>query len=110
MDKVHEVVRYDKAFRNIWSVAMSDADSRDFIAEMARELRKWIQKIWPRPRWFKSTRSDAQNNCVEIAFLGSSEVALRDTKDKGQGPVLVFTPTEWDAFIGGAMDGEFNRP
>jgi transcriptional regulator with XRE-family HTH domain len=40
LDKVHEVVRYDKAFRNIWSVAMNEADSRDFIAEMARELRK----------------------------------------------------------------------
>jgi hypothetical protein len=61
-------------------------------------------------RWFKSTRSDAQNNCVEIAFLRSGKVALRDTKDKGQGPVLVFTPAEWDAFIGGAMDGEFSRP
>jgi hypothetical protein len=60
--------------------------------------------------WFKSSRSNGQNNCVEVAFLGSGSVALRDSKDKGRGPVMVFTPSEWDAFIAGAMDGEFNRP
>lgn len=25
-------------------------------------------------------------------------------------PVLVFTPSEWDAFLAGARDGEFDRP
>jgi hypothetical protein len=61
-------------------------------------------------RWFKSSRSNADANCVEVAFLDSGAVALRDSKNKGQGPVLVFTPDEWDAFIGGATDGEFSRP
>jgi hypothetical protein len=27
-----------------------------------------------------------------------------------EGPVLVFTPAEWDAFILGAKDGEFDEP
>jgi hypothetical protein len=61
-------------------------------------------------KWLKSSRSNGQANCVEVAFLDSGGVAVRDSKHKGQGPALVFTPTEWDAFIGGAMDGEFNRP
>ncbi|GIH68837.1 DUF397 domain-containing protein [Sphaerimonospora thailandensis] len=60
-------------------------------------------------RWFKSSRSNGQNNCVEVAFLGSGRVALRDTKDRGAGPVHVFTPGEWDAFIEGAKLGEFDR-
>lgn len=61
-------------------------------------------------RWFKSSRSNGQNNCVEVAFLDSGGVAVRNSRDRGQGPVMVFTHDEWDAFIGGAVDGEFNRP
>jgi hypothetical protein len=60
--------------------------------------------------WRTSSRTNGAGNCVEVAFLDDGLVGLRDTKDKGQGPVLVFTPAEWDAFIGGVMDGEFDRP
>jgi hypothetical protein len=60
--------------------------------------------------WRKSSRSNGQGNCVETAFLADGHVALRDTKDQGQGPVHFFTAAEWDAFIGGVLDGEFNRP
>jgi uncharacterized protein DUF397 len=59
-------------------------------------------------RWFKSSRSDHQNICVEVAFLDSGSVALRDSKDNGRGPVMVFTRDEWSAFIEGAKDGEFD--
>lgn len=61
-------------------------------------------------RWFKSSHSDAQNNCVEVAFLDGGAVALRDSKDQGNGPILRFAPSEWTAFIDGAMDGEFKQP
>ena len=61
-------------------------------------------------KWFKSSRSNGQNACVEVAFLDGGDVALRDTKDQGRGPIMVFTPAEWDAFIGGVQDGEFHRP
>ncbi len=60
--------------------------------------------------WFKSSRSSQANGCVEVAFLEADTIGLRDSKDNGQGPVLIFTPAEWDAFIGGVNDGEFNRP
>ncbi|MFD0360473.1 DUF397 domain-containing protein [Nocardia sp. GCM10030253] len=59
--------------------------------------------------WFKSRRSDATKDCVEVAFLDGGHVGLRDSKNP-TGPVLVFTPSEWDAFTGGVEDGEFNRP
>jgi hypothetical protein len=26
------------------------------------------------------------------------------------GPALIFTAAEWDAFIGGVADGDFDRP
>ncbi|MFE4366961.1 DUF397 domain-containing protein [Streptomyces sp. NPDC056835] len=47
---------------------------------------------------------------VEVAFLDNGRVAMRDSKDKGNGPALVFTPGEWAAFEGGVLDGEFKRP
>jgi hypothetical protein len=58
--------------------------------------------------WRTSTRSGAQGNCVEVAFV-DGVIAVRDSKDRG-GAVLTFTPAEWDAFIGGVEDGEFRRP
>jgi hypothetical protein len=57
--------------------------------------------------WQKSSRSGS-NGCVEVALV-EDQVALRDSKHK-EGPVLVFTPVEWEAFIGGVSDGQFRLP
>ena len=57
--------------------------------------------------WRKSTRSGT-NGCVEVA-LDTAEVAVRDSKQHGNGPVLLFTAHEWDAFLAGVRDGEFDR-
>lgn len=57
--------------------------------------------------WRKSQRSGV-NGCVEVAFA-DGRIAVRDSKDRN-GPVLVFTPHEWNAFLGGAQDGQFDLP
>lgn len=57
--------------------------------------------------WQKSTRSGpVSDNCVEIAFVDGA-IAMRDSKHP-EGPVLLFTAEEWDAFVEGAKDGEFD--
>ena len=61
----------------------------------------------PGARWRKSGRSSAQGNCVELARLSGSEVAIRNSRHP-EGPALVFTGAELDAFIGGAKDGDFD--
>lgn len=61
-----------------------------------------------RANWFKSQRSVHNGDCVEVAFLESGQIAVRDSKNQA-GPVLTFTPSEWDAFVAGAKDGEFDR-
>ncbi|MEV0298190.1 DUF397 domain-containing protein [Nocardia sp. NPDC050710] len=59
--------------------------------------------------WFKSRRSQAGQECVEVAWLNNGNVGVRDSKNP-TGPALIFTPGEWDAFTAGVADGEFNRP
>ncbi|MGW0809458.1 DUF397 domain-containing protein [Nonomuraea sp. NPDC002799] len=65
--------------------------------------------------WTKSSISNGQNNCVEVATIpagtdhpkGSGGLAVRNSQDP-DGPVLIFTLDEWRAFVGGAKLGEFD--
>ena len=59
-----------------------------------------------RVEWRKSSLSTT-NGCVEVAFVGD-RIAVRDSKQRGRGPVLEFTATEWAAFLGGVLGGEFD--
>jgi hypothetical protein len=63
--------------------------------------------------WLRSDEGDPDGEHVEIAFVehtdGVTYVAMRNSAHP-EGPVLVFTPAEWDAFIAGAKDGEFDEP
>ena len=61
-----------------------------------------------RAAWQKSSFSGYDNSCFEIARLSDDRVGVRDTKDSGAGPVLIFNNSEWDAFIKGAKHGEFD--
>jgi Domain of unknown function (DUF397) len=59
--------------------------------------------------WIRSRHSGPTGgNCVEVAFLASGQIAMRNSRHP-QGPALIFTRSEWDAFLGGAKDGEFGR-
>ena len=58
--------------------------------------------------WHKSTRSGGNGgDCVEVAVNLPGIVAVRDTKDR-DGAALVFTHREWEAFVAGVRDGEFD--
>ena len=57
--------------------------------------------------WRKSSYSGGAGNCVEIAGGRSGAVGVRDSKNP-TGPVLLFTPRTWRAFIAGVKNGEFD--
>lgn len=61
-------------------------------------------------RWRISSRSDSNGGqCVEAGPLvdGSGRVAVRHSHHP-DGSVIVYTRAEWDAFLAGARDGEFD--
>jgi len=60
----------------------------------------------PDLKWFKSSKSNDHELCVEVAFSDKG-VLLRDSKNVSIAP-LSFTTDEWNAFIGGAKNNEFD--
>lgn len=49
---------------------------------------------------------DTSDSAVEVAFVDDL-IGMRNSAEP-DGPVLVFTQAEWDAFVAGAQDGEFD--
>ena len=62
-------------------------------------------------RWRKASYSNNGTSCVEVGVTHTEDgdrFLVRDTKNRSGG-MLTFTTMEWDAFIAGAKDGEFDR-
>ena len=57
--------------------------------------------------WVKSSLSFANGNCVEVSDQPGGAVGVRNSRER-EGPVLRFTPDEWQAFLGGVRNGEFD--
>jgi hypothetical protein len=50
--------------------------------------------------WRKSKRSGNCGSCVEVSGdLVPGARAVRDTKQQGKGPVLIFPAEQWRAFV-----------
>lgn len=58
--------------------------------------------------WTKSTRSGANDNCVEVAS-NRNVVGLRDSKDP-HGPALALAPVAFGAFLTLLKRGSFDLP
>jgi hypothetical protein len=77
------------------SQRMLDPDKERLIASLDTR-----HAVWQR------SSIGSNGSSVEIAFLGEA-ILMRDGSDPG-GAVLHFTRAEWDAFVQGAKDGEFD--
>jgi hypothetical protein len=57
--------------------------------------------------WFKSSFSSDTGGCLEVAFLDSGRVALRDNEDLDNPPFVVSRHV-WQCWLDGAKNGEFD--
>jgi hypothetical protein len=57
--------------------------------------------------WRKSTASNYQGNCVEVAVLADGGVAVRNSRFP-DGPRITYTRAEMAAFVQGVQAGEFD--
>lgn len=59
--------------------------------------------------WAKSSYSGGNGDCVELGRNEGPVVAVRDTKDEGQGLILAVGRREWMNFLAGVKAGEFGQ-
>ncbi|CAM3132238.1 DUF397 domain-containing protein [Stackebrandtia soli] len=57
--------------------------------------------------WRRTTNLDGTPGKLEIGFADNGLVALRYAEEP-DGTILIYTPAEWDAFVEGVKDGEFD--
>ncbi|EXG79682.1 MULTISPECIES: DUF397 domain-containing protein [Cryptosporangium] len=58
--------------------------------------------------WLKSSHSNPNGNCVEIAGLPDGQFAVRNSRHP-EGPALIYTRDEIAALIAGARSGDFDH-
>jgi hypothetical protein len=58
-------------------------------------------------RWVRPDSDDGTPGELEIGFAENGLVAIRRFDDP-EGTILIYTPEEWEAFVGGVQDGELD--
>lgn len=56
--------------------------------------------------WRKSSHSNGATNCVEVAMLADGSVGVRHSR-RPDAEVIVYSRTEWAAFVAGVKAEEF---
>ena len=59
--------------------------------------------------WLRSIYSTGVGGQCEVGLLDHGGALLRDSQSP-DGPVLAFSANEWDAFLRGALAGDFGEP
>jgi hypothetical protein len=58
--------------------------------------------------WRKSSHSGNGGECVEVGRAADGLIVVRDTKNRSNGSVCLYSPAGWHAFTAGARTGKFD--
>ncbi|SDL22958.1 protein of unknown function [Glycomyces sambucus] len=58
-------------------------------------------------RWVRPDAADGTPGELELGFAENGLIAMRRFDDPA-GTILIYTPEEWKAFVGGVRDGELD--
>ena len=91
-----------------WRISSRSGDSGNCVEVAAG----WHESSYSSPSgscveiadWRKSSRSAANGGCVEVG-AAQPIVGVRDTKQHGEGPVLEFPTSAWQAFVSDMKTG-----
>lgn len=102
-DDPYVVARYGLVYDHLQSHALTPAESLSLI-RLAQEDMIKMSQIHPQrddfanAEWKKSSRSNNQGQCVEVALAVAGVVPVRDSKDLSRQP-LTASPAAWSAFV-----------
>src|SRR5262245_26550927 len=94
-----------RARRGLVVIAMAGAAAPVHNGRVTRHPTKGIFDI-SRAQWQRAEGAEGLAGQIEIAFVDDL-IGMRDGADP-DGPVPIFTQPEWEAFVGGVEDGEFD--
>lgn len=85
---------------------MTEAQDEDVKARKEREKNELYALDISGVEWHSAPGTEAHEERVEIAYLPDGAVAMRSSLEPET--VLRYTDAEWQAFVLGARDGEFD--
>ncbi|MEU1144693.1 DUF397 domain-containing protein [Streptomyces sp. NPDC005863] len=85
---------------------MGEGQDEDVKARKEREKDELYALDISGVEWHCAPGAEAAEERVEIAYLPAGAVAMRSSLDPAT--VLRYTEAEWEAFVLGARDGEFD--
>jgi hypothetical protein len=85
---------------------MAEAEDKDVKARKEREKNELYALDISGVEWHSAPGTEEHEERVEIAYLPGGAVAMRSSLDADT--VLRYTEAEWQAFVLGARDGEFD--
>lgn len=80
--------------------------TRSFQKEQNTPMSESVHQYHPIEPW-RTSRSCAASNCVQVASLTTGEVGFRDSKQRDS-PILPFSRSEFAAFVQGVKAGDFD--